>query len=740
MAVLPRGHCVGSDGGIRGDTPARGTAWWPRTAFPSTQQRRVAHGRDNPVPPLRKRYVLKADLGGKRVRCKNCGHAFEVRPPAASEVARSATPKPLSDPFDELFGAAPSGSPDLGELNASGPAFSDDPLRPVGTKRRKKRRWTARGQEAKRAARAVGAGLWRLAMASPMGLAILGATVVCFLLCRHVGSPTVGQIVLGGGVLLAVLDYVVARTAPRTAYTRAAMAPFTGAWFVCMAILKGLRMALTGSAARNAEIPADNKAAFALLALPVVLVALGILIYAAVKLRRLLVRVVAWGYIVFSGGWLAVVMLSGVAETPSVASVPQAGQHATPVPVPRQGTTSIPRAEKQPGPVSLPQQRTVSAPVTNRHVIVISGGVPVRITKSGDTVQITHDDGEGDTVAQPGPAESSSKVATDSNLPRDSVAPKPPATVARRAAEEARLTASTRLGTTIALNPKDLAAWEESSRDYTRGTYVDLIAGDDETLKQRMRWLPGGKRPSIGVRWGLGIQSSNNAVPDSVDSPKKLAEYTGPAVPAIGQALEQRLAGGKFGDWPGSLDPRLQTVDFLGIDVQGRLIATARRRGLDAIVVANLSRQAIGLTGRFDVRLTVRLIDVAESNVLWTSKMLTNSQAAAAQAEGKDLVAELVEQVMAQVEENFALVDMPAMRPEHVRNRAEDLVAGLSGSDGPDKLLPVLTELRYYVVAGLLTPEEASPLCEKILGQGKGGAVATGSRADAGAVLEQWLK
>ena len=292
-----------------------------------------------------------------------------------------------------------------------------------------------------------------------------------------------------------------------------------------------------------------------------------------------------------------------------------------------------------------------------------------------------------------------------------------------------------RPGASIDGGPQD-----EASGGYARRTHVNLIAGDHEVLVQRMRWFPGGKRPTIGLRWGLGLQLTGNVQQVAIRTPRDVAKLTGPAVPTISQQVQQRFDEGKFGDWPKSGDPQLQQGAFLGLGKQPALIDAAKRQGLGAAVVANLTFRPLGLTGRTETRMTVRLIDVAEGKVLWTSKMLTSTKIAAAQRTGGDPAGELVRAVMDEVDKSFVLVPMPSLEPVHVKGRVQRLAEGLSQEKDPDKLLPVLAELRYYVVKQLLTSGEATELFDRILGTGKGGVLATGSPAERRTALSEWLK
>ena len=84
---------------------------------------------------------------------------------------------------------------------------------------------------------------------------------------------------------------------------------------------------------------------------------------------------------------------------------------------------------------------------------------------------------------------------------------------------------------------------------------------------------------------------------------------------------------------------------------------------------------------------------------------------------------------------------MPALKPEHVKRRLDGLFKdGLSAADEPDKLLPVLAELRYYQSKQLLSAREAIAYYDRIVGAGKGQVLATGDATARRAVLEAWLE
>ncbi|MBN2474584.1 MAG: prolyl oligopeptidase family serine peptidase [Pirellulales bacterium] len=280
--------------------------------------------------------------------------------------------------------------------------------------------------------------------------------------------------------------------------------------------------------------------------------------------------------------------------------------------------------------------------------------------------------------------------------------------------------------------------YADTSRQYTRDAHVELIVGDAAKLQERLRWFPGAKRPVIGLRWAFGVPWLGSTAPPRIQSPEDLVGLVGAAGPGLGAALQQRIGDGKFGKWPFPEDARFAQVAFLGVGRQDDLIEEAQRQGLHALVAVSLSSRAVGLTGRSETIMRARLFDVAGKQALWTSKSLNSSEVFKAQLAGDNLVGALVREVLAQIDDNFALKPMPSMQALHVQRRVTSLAENLSRTD-QDAMLPVLAELRYYQAEQLLSAADATRLYDQILDEGQGRLLATGDEDQRRAVLEAWL-
>jgi len=270
-----------------------------------------------------------------------------------------------------------------------------------------------------------------------------------------------------------------------------------------------------------------------------------------------------------------------------------------------------------------------------------------------------------------------------------------------------------------------------------REVYVDLIAGDPAGLAERLRWHPGEREPSVGLRWGVGVQWTGEDAGQEIRSEQQFTQATGNVGPGIVAALKQRLAQGKFGDWPAASGSQIDHVVFLGSDDLANLLDDARRIALDRLVLINLTVKTIGFQRRRDVTMVVRLVDVASGQSQWASPSLSASQMMAAARAGGNPGAAMVAEVMKEIDAKHQLAPMPALRPEHVESRVAAMAGGLS--DKPDEMLPVLVELRYYQAKGLLPAERAAELYDRILGTGRGRLLAGDDEAERREALSAWL-
>jgi WD40 repeat protein len=283
---------------------------------------------------------------------------------------------------------------------------------------------------------------------------------------------------------------------------------------------------------------------------------------------------------------------------------------------------------------------------------------------------------------------------------------------------------------------RDSAAQPTGER-FVRKTYLGLLT-DDTALEERLKWFPAAKRPSIGLRWGLGVVLASQADPPKIRSSDDLAKLTGPIGPALIEQLQTRMGQGAFGKWPENGPPGCRKVAILGAGTQPELVAVAKKDGLDVLVLFTLRVRPAGSGRRMDMSMRVRLLDVASDEALWTSESVSSGRVASARQSGSDPLLELHEAVLRQVDESFRLAPMPTLAPEHVRGRVAGLVEG-SQELGEDERLRILVELRYYQGKELLSRDAAAKAYDQVLGEDKGSELAAADGPGRRALLHQWL-
>jgi len=264
-----------------------------------------------------------------------------------------------------------------------------------------------------------------------------------------------------------------------------------------------------------------------------------------------------------------------------------------------------------------------------------------------------------------------------------------------------------------------------------------LITSDGSAVVERLRWHPGPRAPSVGLRWGVAVHWIGENAGQEIRNDQQFAQATANVGPGIVAGLKERLEEGKFGDWPAAPGSQFEHVLFLGSGELSELLDDARDLALDELVVINLTAKLVGLQRRRDVVMTVRLIDVASGRSQWASPQLSAHQMMAAMRAGGRPNEAMVAEVLKEIDAQHQLGPMPALRPEHVESR----VAALAGelSDEPGEMLPVLVELRYYQAKGLLPAEKATELYDRILGAGRGRLLAGDDEAERREALSAWL-
>lgn len=170
----------------------------------------------------------------------------------------------------------------------------------------------------------------------------------------------------------------------------------------------------------------------------------------------------------------------------------------------------------------------------------------------------------------------------------------------------------------------------------------------------------------------------------------------------------------------------------------------ANKEGVDVMIVAAISakiaRTKKNLEGQIQSTITLRVVDVMRNETLWTSKPVSSTAAEKEQpaADGQTVTPAfargLLRELFDFLDAELALVDMPKLTVEVVRERGTTLAAAQYVNP-----LPVLLELRYYEFRKLLTPEEDSGFFAKIVGPDEGPRLATGPIEQRKEVVQRWL-
>jgi hypothetical protein len=300
-----------------------------------------------------------------------------------------------------------------------------------------------------------------------------------------------------------------------------------------------------------------------------------------------------------------------------------------------------------------------------------------------------------------------------------------------------------------------------------------LVASDDDEVWKPVRYSTALGRPVTALRWGIALQKVDK-VPSHVmamiqraqqenggggeqpelqqpeapgeegasgdvalmkpetESPPELREYTGD----IGSRVMETLPSGGLQTLLGPL-PEGQSwgkpVEFVGVggDLK-EVLSLARQRGIDVLAVAAVT---ISLRGRsIDASLTVRLIDVATEQRLWTSPLLNSSRVKLAISRGQDPASEMVAGIKDYLDSKFEMTERPALDKAKVIERLDALV-----QDDGNNPLPLLFEVRYHQRHGMVTPAQAEAYYKTLVGLEDAAALATGTEEQRRSILERYV-
>jgi dienelactone hydrolase len=260
-----------------------------------------------------------------------------------------------------------------------------------------------------------------------------------------------------------------------------------------------------------------------------------------------------------------------------------------------------------------------------------------------------------------------------------------------------------------------------------------LLTGEDKSIVEGVKWSPALKRPLTLLQWAYGAELKGfagagpaNLAPQGAAGQKKDRDTTtdfrlahqqksliGDVGTWLSQGLQNRVEAGSFGGW--GQDPHRNSFEHRGITlldfapVEG-LIESARSQGADVLMALVLTESQSGKS-KPATTLVVQVYDVDTGDKLWESKPVSNTKIFAARKQGKDLAADFAGLVLAFIDDEVVLRDVPKLSDEAVSERLEAI-----SSAEKDDALTALIELRYFQLTKRITDTDAQARLAKILG------------------------
>jgi hypothetical protein len=278
------------------------------------------------------------------------------------------------------------------------------------------------------------------------------------------------------------------------------------------------------------------------------------------------------------------------------------------------------------------------------------------------------------------------------------------------------------------LDPQQKAKNEQAAREQLkdlRQSQLALLSGDPKTLVEQMRWAPAAKRPTVGFRVGINLPVPQMAKkgrpqpPVAADSEQAIIQTLGPPGTKLLAGLDARIARGDFGGQSGSISDAGRQVTVLPGEDRGEVLAAARDRDVDLVILLKVEFQAghhhkkkgkgsaPGGPTKMSAILSSRIVDVASGTPGWASDSLNNKNPAQAEKDATEWANDNFRQI-----DEFKLQPVPDLDEAQVDKRMDDLE-----KKKPANPLPVLLEVRYYQLKGLIPIERANAFFTQILGE-----------------------
>lgn len=261
--------------------------------------------------------------------------------------------------------------------------------------------------------------------------------------------------------------------------------------------------------------------------------------------------------------------------------------------------------------------------------------------------------------------------------------------------------------------------------------YEELLAADPTTWKQHWQYCAGLGRPTVGLRWGLGVQldvaarnAQNSLEPQMADrdSLRWLEREAGPIGLQIVDLLRKRAQAGQWGKFVDLPDTRLREVIILGGGTRNQLNNSARLASVD---IAAVIRIEAGKGRDKDAQLTVEIVDMAGLKKLWESKAISSTKVAQMIALGQDPLRDISAEIGKFIDEKIVLTALSTMPRAEIATRAASHPLHRCNS------MAALAELMLYDYHKAAPKEVLLPAYTKLVGKEQDATVLAGEDAAA---------
>jgi dienelactone hydrolase len=293
-------------------------------------------------------------------------------------------------------------------------------------------------------------------------------------------------------------------------------------------------------------------------------------------------------------------------------------------------------------------------------------------------------------------------------------------------------------GTEVSRPPGHLRAssndFEMSFSDYLVKTYARWL-GDDRRILDSMRWFAAGKRPVLGLRWGVGLYVAQQPHGGEIHMPQMLTPFIGTAGSSLVAALAERIDKDTTAGWPSPKNSQLSRVPMFFANSEDDLIKTGAAHQADALVAIVITGWPLWASGAAQSNLEMRLIDVISGTTLWKSPRLSSPRAAGPRSVGRDAASGLLKSALKKLDALDELSTMPVVSESVAAGRVKKLSAG---DPSAAARLRAVVEIRYYELKKLIPAEAARRAYQQLISDEFAEGMESGSAEDRTAALDAW--